>query len=57
MAPMARRERAWQRLARDLDAAALARMTRVEAMTRLPELAQAILAGQTQGRVVIDVTR
>jgi putative YhdH/YhfP family quinone oxidoreductase len=57
MTPMARRERAWQRLARDLDAAALARMTRVEPMTRLPELALEILAGQTQGRVVIDVTR
>jgi putative YhdH/YhfP family quinone oxidoreductase len=57
MAPMARRERAWQRLARDLDAEKLARMSRVEPMTRLPELAADILAGRTRGRVVIDVTR
>jgi len=57
MTPMARRERAWQRLARDLDPATLGRMTRVEPMSNLPQLAEAILAGQTQGRVVIDVTR
>jgi putative YhdH/YhfP family quinone oxidoreductase len=57
MASMARRERAWQRLARDLDPAKLARMSRVEPMSRLPELAEEILAGHTRGRVVIDVTR
>ncbi len=57
MAPMAKRERAWQRLARDLDPAKLAQMSRVEPMSRLPDLAEAILAGQTRGRVVIDVTR
>jgi putative YhdH/YhfP family quinone oxidoreductase len=57
MAPMAKRESAWKRLARDLDAAKLSQMTRVEPMSKLPELAQAILAGQTRGRVVIDVTR
>jgi acrylyl-CoA reductase (NADPH) len=57
MAPMAKREAAWQRLARDLDPAKLAQMSRVEPMSRLPELAQAILAGSTRGRVVIDVTR
>jgi acrylyl-CoA reductase (NADPH) len=57
MAPMARRERAWQRLARDLDAQRLAQISRVEPMSRLPELAQEILAGRTRGRVVIDVTR
>jgi putative YhdH/YhfP family quinone oxidoreductase len=57
MAPMAKRERAWQRLARDLDPARLASMSRVEPMSRLPELAEAILAGKLRGRVVIDVTR
>jgi acrylyl-CoA reductase (NADPH) len=57
MAPQERRETAWARLARDLDPDALARMTTVEPMTNLPALADAILAGQTRGRVVIDVTR
>jgi acrylyl-CoA reductase (NADPH) len=57
MAPAAKRERAWARLARDLDPAALAKITSVEPMSRLPDLAEQILAGQVRGRVVIDVTR
>lgn len=57
MAPMAKRELAWTRLARDLDPAKLADMTSVEPMSNLPELAEAILAGKTRGRVVIDVKR
>lgn len=57
MAPPARRERAWSRLARDLDPAQLAHMTTVEPMSNLPVLAQRILAGQIRGRVVIDVAR
>ncbi|MDB5720893.1 MAG: oxidoreductase [Alphaproteobacteria bacterium] len=57
MAPFSKRERAWARLARDLDPALLAEITTVEPMTRLPELAEQILAGQIRGRVVIDVTR
>jgi putative YhdH/YhfP family quinone oxidoreductase len=57
MAPMAKRERAWQRLARDLDPAKLTQMSSVEPMSKLLELAETILAGKTRGRVVIDVTR
>ncbi|HQS07689.1 MAG TPA: MDR family oxidoreductase, partial [Xanthobacteraceae bacterium] len=57
MAPAARRANAWARLARDLDRDKLAAMTRVEPMSRLPELAQEILAGQVRGRIVIDVAR
>ncbi len=57
MAPMARRERAWQRLARDLKTEALAQMSQVEPMSRLAELAQDVLAGRIRGRVVIDVRR
>jgi acrylyl-CoA reductase (NADPH) len=56
-APIPKREKAWQRLARDLPAKKLADITRVEPMSKLPELAGAILAGQVRGRVVIDVTR
>jgi acrylyl-CoA reductase (NADPH) len=57
MAPLAKREKAWQRLARDLPAKKLAEITRVEPMSKLVELAASILAGQVRGRVVIDVTR
>jgi acrylyl-CoA reductase (NADPH) len=57
MAPIAKRERAWQRLARDLPAKKIAEMTRVEPMSKLVELAGEILAGQVRGRVVIDVKR
>jgi putative YhdH/YhfP family quinone oxidoreductase len=57
MAPMPLRQTAWQTLADHLDRDRLATMTTVEPMSRLPELAEAIVAGQTRGRVVIDVTR
>ena len=56
-APLAKREKAWQRLAKDLPANKLASITSVEPMSKLPELAGAILAGKVRGRVVIDVTR
>lgn len=57
MAPAEKRQRAWNRLARDLDKDLLASMTTIEAMSRLPDLSAQILAGQTRGRVVIDVKR
>ncbi len=57
MAPLSARDAAWARLARDLDQAKLAQMTTVEPMSKLPELAAAIVAGQIRGRVVIDVNR
>ena len=57
MAPLAKRERAWQRLARDLPAKKLADITRVEPMSKVVELAGEILAGKIRGRVVIDVRR
>ena len=57
MAPANKRARAWERLARDLDAGLLESMTSVEPMSRLAELAPQIIAGQTRVRVVIDVMR
>ena len=57
MAPQPVRAAAWQRLARDLKPDLLAEITSVEPMSNLLALADAILAGQTRGRVVIDVTR
>lgn len=55
MAPMAKREKAWQRLAKDLPQAKLAEITQVEPMSKLFELGEAILAGKVRGRVVIDI--
>ncbi|MCA1967503.1 MAG: hypothetical protein LDL42_00110 [Rhizobium sp.] len=57
MAPMAKRVRAWQTLSESLDIKHLSALTTVEPMSKLPELADAIVAGQIRGRVVIDVTR
>jgi acrylyl-CoA reductase (NADPH) len=55
--PMAPRRAAWQRLARDLDLARLEGMI-VEATLRdLPRLADDILHGRVQGRVVVDPNR
>lgn len=55
MAPRPAREEAWRRLSVDLDPAKLDDMTVVEPMSRLPELARSILAGEIRGRTVIDV--
>ena len=55
MAPAAKRDRAWKTLADHLDAAHLARIARVEPLSALPRLAEEIVAGKVQGRVVIDV--
>lgn len=56
-APMAKRQRAWQTLADHLDRVHLSALTTLEPMSKVPELADAIVAGQVRGRVVIDVSR
>ncbi|WP_194904594.1 MDR family oxidoreductase [Catenulispora rubra] len=56
MAPVEKREAAWRRLARDLDPEKLLTLTSTEPMSKLPELAEAILRGEVRGRVVIDVS-
>jgi putative YhdH/YhfP family quinone oxidoreductase len=55
MAPMGKRQVAWQRLARDLPMAKLDRLTSVVPMSAVPELASDIVDGKTQGRLVVDV--
>lgn len=55
MAPAAKRDRAWATLAESLDRDKLAAMTTVEPMDKLPELARAIIAGKTRGRVVVRI--
>jgi putative YhdH/YhfP family quinone oxidoreductase len=51
------REEVWRRLATDFDPAKRDAMTRVEPLSKVAELADAILAGQVRGRVVIDVNK
>ena len=55
MAPMAKRERAWARLAKDLDRTKLAAVTHTHGLHEVPELATDILAGKVRGRVVIEI--
>lgn len=54
-AAAARRDRAWARLATDLDRGKLTAMTTVEPLSKIKQLAEDILKGDVRGRVVIDV--
>lgn len=55
MAPRELRQPAWDRLARDLDAAALDRISSVIGLSEVPNAAQNIVSGHIRGRVVVDV--
>ena len=57
MAPLALRQQAWQRLARDLDLGQLESITREIALADALTVAGDLLAGQVRGRVVVDVNR
>ena len=57
MCPKAKRAEAWTRLARDLDRAALAKMTSVIGFVDIQKAAQDIMAGQIRGRVVVDMAK
>jgi acrylyl-CoA reductase (NADPH) len=48
------RAEAWNRLARDLPTDRLDALSTLEPLSRAPELAETILAGEVQGRVVFD---
>jgi len=54
MAPLADRNAAWARLATDLPRDVLASLTQVVPMSSLPEQGEAIMAGKTRGRLVVD---
>ena len=54
MAPLDVREAAWARLVTDLPTGMLETMTEVVPMSSLPEHGEAIMAGTTRGRVVVD---
>ncbi|ACY48306.1 MDR family oxidoreductase [Rhodothermus marinus] len=53
--PQERRRRAWHRLTHDLPKDALHRVTRVIPLSEVPQWSEAMLAGKTQGRLVVDV--
>ncbi len=53
--PYTRRVVAWDRLARDLDLGKLEAMVREAGLADLPGLGAAILKGEVQGRIVVDV--
>ena len=55
MAPLALRQEAWALLAQHLDMQKLDAMTSTATLDDLPELGQKILAGQTRGRVVVEL--
>ncbi|MEA3394738.1 MAG: MDR family oxidoreductase [Pseudomonadota bacterium] len=55
MAPLAKRQRAWDRLARDLDLALLERMIEEVPLDGAITKAQQLMAGQVRGRVVVRV--
>jgi acrylyl-CoA reductase (NADPH) len=55
MAPLARREAAWQQLARRLNREKLAAMTRTIGLADATQAAEDILAGRVRGRLVVDV--
>jgi acrylyl-CoA reductase (NADPH) len=56
MAPLAKRQRAWDRLARDLDPALLERMIEEVPLEGAVAKAQELMAGQVRGRVVVKIT-
>jgi len=56
MCPIDRRKQAWDRLAGEMPKDALDSLTHVVALADLPEQANLILKGATQGRVVVDVS-
>jgi acrylyl-CoA reductase (NADPH) len=53
MAPMALREQAWERLARDLEPKLLESITSEVHLAQAVEAAQRLMAGQVRGRVVV----
>ncbi len=55
MAPRALRVEAWQRIARDLDAAKLAALSTEIGFDQIEEIARAIVEGKVRGRVVVKM--
>jgi acrylyl-CoA reductase (NADPH) len=56
-APLEVREPAWNRLARDLDTAALDRISKIIGLDEVPAAARDIVSGKIRGRLIVDVNR
>ncbi len=56
MAPLPRRQQAWDRLARDLDPARLETITEEVSMAQAPARAADLMAGKVRGRVVVKIS-
>ena len=56
MAPLAQRQRAWDRLARDLDPALLERMIEEVPLSMAVAKAEQLMAGQVRGRVIVKIS-
>jgi acrylyl-CoA reductase (NADPH) len=57
MCPRPRRQEAWRRLARDMPMEALDSLASTVGLEELSALADRILAGQTEGRIVVALDR
>ncbi|MCU7931896.1 MAG: oxidoreductase [Candidatus Thiodiazotropha sp. (ex Codakia rugifera)] len=55
MAPIEKRQQAWERLSKDLDLDLLETMTVETPFSDLPKAAEAILAGRVRGRTVVKI--
>ena len=55
IAPLARRQLAWERLAKDLDPAKLEAMVEEVPLSRVAEKAAELMAGKVRGRVVVKI--
>jgi acrylyl-CoA reductase (NADPH) len=55
MAPLARRQQAWDRLARDLDPLKLEAMVTEIALEQAIDYAQALMQGKVRGRIVVKI--
>jgi acrylyl-CoA reductase (NADPH) len=56
MAPIALRREAWDRLARDLDPAAIELISQDVPLERAIEKAEALMAGRVRGRIVVSIS-
>ena len=57
LSPLPERLRAWGRIAEELPMAKLAAMVSEVGLVEVPALGPAILRGEVQGRIVVDVRR
>jgi len=53
--PIGPRQRAWERLAADLDLDRLAALTTTVSLEQVPEVAARLMAGQVSGRTVVEI--